>query len=262
MCGTKDTWKLGEQAQEFFVYATLGIIPEKMFKNSSHTDILSKIKGFENEDVNYKVYCIFMCTKAAYNDLSRTLRYEEKYKSNSKDKNALKEKEQKLNCICAELTKTIYNNDGILSNPEKLFNVLVDKEGNYRNCVNDLFVCLKEDEKDNLKFHFGQVQKWINMTLKYLYLLGIVENDNELHIPIDSYIMKALSDKGVKFPKQNGDMKEYSDINSVKWSRLNRHEYESIVEGYQNTILEDDPINWEHTAWIKQSEKEKGFDIY
>lgn len=253
----ENEWKLNQQAQEFFVYATLGIIPEKMFENSTHSDILSKIKGFENEKVNYKVYCIFMCTKAAYNDLSRTLRYKEEYKSDSKDKKALNEKEQILNRICAELTKTIYNNGSITSNPENLFDVLVDEQGNYSKCVNDLFVCLKEDEKDNSKFHFGQVQKWINMTLKYLYLLGIVENDDELHIPIDSYIIKALSDKGVKFLKQNGDMKEYSDINSVKWSRLNRQEYESIVEGYQNTRLENGPINWEHTAWIKQSEKEK-----
>ena len=185
-----------------------------------------------------------MCTKAAYNDLSRTLRYEEKYKSDSKDKKALNEKEQILNRICAELTKKIYNNGSITSNPENLFDVLVDKQGKYSDCVNDLFVCLKEDEKDNLKFHFGQVQKWINMTLKYLYLLGIVENDNKLHIPIDNYIINAFKQNDIFVPRK-------------AWSRFDNTDYYDQYKSYMDKL--DEPyIDWEHKTWIEQAEKGKG----
>lgn len=252
-------WKLSQQAQEFFVYATLGIIPEELFEHSTYADTLSKIKGFKNVIINYQVYCIFMCAKAAYNDLSRTLRYRDEYKSSNKNKDALTKKEKKLNCICAELTKTIYNNNNIISDTETLFNVFVDEQGNYSYCVKELFSCLKEDEKE--KFHFGQVQKWVNMTLKYLHLLGIVENTNGLHIPIDSYIMKALSDEGVKFPKQNGGWDKYSENNSVKWSRLDREQYEKIAKGYKDIELSNGPLTWEHFAWINQSEKEKGISF-
>lgn len=240
----ENEWKLNQQAQEFFVYTTLGIVPQEIFNTGNYAKMISNYECLNNTDVNYKVYCIFMCTKAAYNDLSRTLRYKEEYKSNSKDKNALNKKEQILNRICAELTKKIYNNGSITSNPENLFDVLVDKQGKYSDCVNDLFVCLKEDEKDNLKFHFGQVQKWINMTLKYLYLLGIVENDNKLHIPIDNYIINAFKQNDIFVPRK-------------AWSRFDNTDYYDQYKSYMDKL--DEPyIDWEHKTWIEQAEKEKG----
>lgn len=41
----------------------------------------------------------------------------------------------------------------------------------------------------------GNAQKWLNMALKYLWLLGALPNDikeNRLHAPIDSYILQKL----------------------------------------------------------------------
>lgn len=42
---------------------------------------------------------------------------------------------------------------------------------------------------------YGNAQKWLNMALKYLWLLGALPNDikeNRLHAPIDSYILQKL----------------------------------------------------------------------
>jgi len=41
----------------------------------------------------------------------------------------------------------------------------------------------------------GNAQKWLNMVLKYLWLLGALPNDikeERLHTPIDSYILQKL----------------------------------------------------------------------
>ena len=41
----------------------------------------------------------------------------------------------------------------------------------------------------------GNAQKWLNMALKYLWLLGDLPNDikdERFHAPIDSYILQKL----------------------------------------------------------------------
>lgn len=246
MCEDNKTWNLGKQAQEFFVYATLGIVPERMYCDDYKKHfgkLLSKCKNFDLKAVDYNWYCVFMCARVAYNDLCRTLRYDAKHKSDSKNKGALKEKENIINCICATLTKAIYNEGNIVADAEKLFSVF-NVNGNNKKHMSDLLDCLKEDDKTKQKIHFGQVQKWVNMTLKYLYLLGIVNDNSKLQIPIDSYIMKALNQQDVPVP-------------NTAWSRFDYKEYENLCNLYKDKI--DMPyIEWEHDAWIIQAEKEKG----
>ncbi|MGA9212683.1 hypothetical protein [Kaistella sp.] len=53
-------------------------------------------------------------------------------------------------------------------------------------------------ENEHFKLKIGQSQKWINMTLKYCYLLGnekipgITKNVDYFHIPIDNIIQKRI----------------------------------------------------------------------
>lgn len=44
--------------------------------------------------------------------------------------------------------------------------------------------------------HYGQAQKWINMTFKYLRIIGVSYPTYEpvMHIPIDNYIIEAASE--------------------------------------------------------------------
>ena len=221
-----EKWELSQQAQEFFVYATLGIVPKEIFNKGNYVEIISEFECFKRNEVNYTVYCIFKCARAAYNDLCRTLRYDAKYKSDSKDKKALKEKEKIINCICATLTKAIYNDGNIVANAEKLFNVF-NVNGNNKKLMSALLKCLSVDKKT-------------------------VKDDKDikvLQIPVDSYILKALSEEsGIK-----------QKTNSA-WSRFDSEDYYNIYDDYKDTI--DKPyIHWEHDAWIKQAEKEKEVEI-
>ena len=95
-------------------------------------------------------------------------------------------------------------------------------------------------------FTFGNAQKWVNMTMKYLWLLGILPNnvsEDDLHIPIDRYIIYALN-KGTFF------------IPEAAWSTWNENDYYDAFRkndfSKYNATLE-----WENTAWIEQAEQEK-----
>ena len=54
--------------------------------------------------------------------------------------------------------------------------------------------------KSGKSFTFGQSQKWVNMTLKYLLVMnveGIERIAGFLHVPIDSYILKTAKKEGL-----------------------------------------------------------------
>lgn len=47
--------------------------------------------------------------------------------------------------------------------------------------------------KDGFTFKYGQAQKWVNMTLKYLWLLDMLPNglsEAELHVPVTALFLK------------------------------------------------------------------------
>ena len=245
---------LTEQAQEFFVYTTLGIVPERMYSNAykEHFDnLLNDCKDFDSEATDYKWYCAFMCAKAAYNDLCRTLEYKNEFKTSGKKK---KVKETAINSICINLVQAIFKDGQTISDSKKLFSVFFnDNELNDQNFTDKgLKKYLKKYKSKDKKheneqeFHFGQAQKWVNMTLKYLYLLGIVKNPDDLHIPIDNYVLAALNDK-------------YNISSNTVWSQFNYDNYDELYTSY-NKVIKPPYINWEHDAWIIQAEKEKGIN--
>ena len=68
------------------------------------------------------------------------------------------------------------------------------------------------------ELNVGQAQKWINMTLKYLFALGegrikgISKNYEFYHIPIDNIIQEKLESEGIeKFKTRWSCIKKYSD---------------------------------------------------
>lgn len=92
---------------------------------------------------------------------------------------------------------------------------------------------------------YGQAQKWVNMTIKYLYLLSADPFEKEfsfLHIPIDRYVIDAAKKLGVKKP-------------GVAWSALNDDGYKNyqqalrtaIQKKYPNTA----PLRWEFGSWLE-----------
>lgn len=107
----------------------------------------------------------------------------------------------------------------------------------------------------------GQVQKWINMTMKYLIVLKeLPENEIRayLHVPIDSIILKKSRHADFFLSKKTEESKTWSQI----------EDYKQYMR-FQNTLREElrekhkIPIEWEFEAWTgvethsKQSAKKE-----
>jgi len=90
-------------------------------------------------------------------------------------------------------------------------------------------VC-KKIKKNWTKLYDGQIQKWVNMTLKYWLLMGkeyignIELNSKWFHIPIDSLVLAEFFNE--KYPK-------------IPWSRI---DYDTYFE-YQVRFREEIPPN-------------------
>ena len=90
------------------------------------------------------------------------------------------------------------------------------------------------------KISFGQAQKWINMTLKYLFALGdnivngISTNYIYYHIPVDNIIQKKLLEKY--------DIPKFSE----RWSRIDNYErYLNYQIKVRQTIQNQIPMDVE-----------------
>ena len=83
--------------------------------------------------------------------------------------------------------------------------------------------CYKLCTENPYKLNQGQAQKWINMTLKYLFAMGeenvsgISQNYEYFHVPIDNIIMEKLSQRGIaKFPVAWSKIKDYDSYHKYQ----------------------------------------------
>ena len=120
-------------------------------------------------------------------------------------------------------------------------------------------VMKKTKEKDLFKedhfFTWGHAQKWLNMTLKYLWLMDLLPEEilpGSLHVPIDSYILAALK----KEPLFEGSIKA-SKYNEQAWSDMSEDNYKQLQSEIRAMPKEknESPIEWEGRAWIKMANK-------
>lgn len=92
-------------------------------------------------------------------------------------------------------------------------------------------------------FYIGQAQKWINMSLKYIFVHDETRLDgfNKIyeycHIPIDNIILSKL---------------DYPRVTST-WSRINNYDIYLDFQKYIRTRAEDEtPLDFEFRLFIKQ----------
>lgn len=184
-------------------------------------------------------------------------------------------------------TLTNYSRKGSRSNFETWHSKTCDKLMKLYNSIN----------KDGELFSYGNAQKWINMTLKYIFLLGsideyedmdsqfkkiaceIVADKRVLDIPIDSYIIQYLwenydgiasalinwdgKSKELSITKRNGKKYKFDSVYPTKipsWSSWKRDFYIRISNAIHDIIKAENecPIYWESKAWIEISKKRKG----
>jgi hypothetical protein len=117
----------------------------------------------------------------------------------------------------ATLSEKVRNSALVLLNTQFKNQAEFDLE-HEKQCHELMYVFDKLYSSENLIFHVGQSQKWINMTLKYLYALGkerhqlSLDNYKYFHIPIDNIIQEELNKKHTIKP-----------LNS-KWSRIETYQ--------------------------------------
>lgn len=125
-------------------------------------------------------------------------------------------------------------------------------------------------------FSYGNAQKWVNMTMKYLYLMCGVFDENSafmqeigntvmtlseyLHVPVDSYIIEAVWDKPVTLPlRPKGRKREgykYASEKVEPWSKWNKVQYDEFRKSlnFEGRC----PLEWENEAWLKVAKERRG----
>lgn len=113
--------------------------------------------------------------------------------------------------------------------------------------------------REGKPFTVGQAQKWVNMTLKYLIVMGIADCGIApvLHVPIDSYILEAASrTKGERIyePLDARGLGIKAPVS--EWSKLDEYEvyldYQKDIRTAVQEVGHSDAISWEGAAWIAQ----------
>lgn len=183
----------------------------------------------------------------AYFDLSRTVKYrlstsqltEKLKKSSSKhEKNEANEfiqkKEELVNSVCENLHQL----------PEGEFD-----PWHKTKCEK---ICTVMNESGLLKeaFTYGQAQKWVNMTLKYLWLLGLLPEQltDMLHVPVDSYIIEAAAAKDEEYGLA------IEGCPNKPWSKWEYVDYRDFQKGVRERV-KGAAIEWEGPAWIAVAKK-------
>lgn len=137
-------------------------------------------------------------------------------------------------------------------------------------------------------FTYGNAQKWVNMTLKNLYVMcGIIslfqdkgKGMEELcenfkmqapcfHVPVDSYILEKVWPQGkgkedsswlpgVRLLK-SGLCGKYTPEKMTAWSKWGPEDYDSFRKFIKTYVKEQGKteLDWEGPAWIEIAEKRK-----
>ena len=100
------------------------------------------------------------------------------------------------------------------------------------------------------KLNYGQAQKWLNMTLKYLLVLDVEEVTrliHYLHIPVDNNVIKIAKEE-INIPATN-----------LPWSKWEYNTYVTYQEGLRKAIGDGiSPIIWELDHWKNYTASDVG----
>lgn len=101
-------------------------------------------------------------------------------------------------------------------------------------------------EKNGITFTYGQAQKWINMTLKYLYVIEPAHVETLFkycHVPLDNYVFD-ISERlfGIERPK-------------IPWSRWcdYHNQYMAYQMQLRTSIKKEEPLRWEFRVWLQEA---------
>lgn len=196
---------------------------DKVVKVEIDKDIVEFLKvayfGYFSDEIS-------AASSRAYRDMSRTIRFNNLL---NEDRLLLREK-----------VTTIFKDEILILRTSEISN---QNEFDlwHKNLCNRIIETYRDQE---IKLTYGQAQKWINMTIKYLYVLGYSSFENVfdyLHIPVDNYIFEIA-------------MKQYGVIKpNVAWSKWDDYDcqYLTYKKAIKNKIKDISPLRWEFQNWVK-----------
>ena len=233
--------------RDFLVYSYFGIVPERIYDKNS-------FKKLSADD--YNTYCTKRAIMVAYRDATNQGAYNALFKEELADEK-LDEKSEAARKEAAEF---------LLDEIQGLNDVSDFERWHARVCreIEKRYGEVKHN--GNSFFTYGNAQKWVNMTMKYLWLLGLLDNIvdcEKLHIPIDSFIIDAMwSDQNVNLPlrPENGNRsKTYAKPSDhvLGWSQWD----DTMYGAFRSGLPEKYSLCWENDAWIEQAEKRKERDL-
>lgn len=198
---------------------------DEIIKTNVDKDILDFLKAIYFGDFTDPLKA---ASSRAYRDMNRTIRF-----NGLLDATRLALRGKVNAVFYVELPKL--NSDSITSQ---------DEFDAWHRRVSDMIKAIYWDE--GVKLTYVHTQKWINMTIKYLYMLEVDTFDavfEFLHIPLDNYVFDIARDSlGITRPK-------------VAWSKWDN--YEEQYFQYQNVIREKittgSPLRWEFRYWLKSA---------
>lgn len=250
------------ETMDFLFSSYFGVVPKDLEVDSSE-DLEKLKKGIA-----------LNCAHRAYRDFNRTLRF-----NSGADKVRKKFRDDLCEIIVSEIqTNLLGNGNDFDEKHNNACKVIRSKaEGWSENGIQLL--------KGTVAFSYGQTQKWLNMTIKYMWLVGLWDDElkvikDKLHIPVDRYILKAAStdrkEKGNRYGlmfkgipcKHNYDcsekernVKKYSEFGSQPWSQWDETDYKGFIQELREKFVAEkqvDPdlgetlMDWEAKAWVEQ----------
>jgi len=108
----------------------------------------------------------------------------------------------------------------------------------HKDCCDNLI-----ENFDGFKVYYGQAQKWINMTFKYMFILNkemVSSIYQYLHIPIDNIILQAL--RPYDDPKFN-----------YPWSKIDNYQEYLYFQNWFRNKFNGIPMDNEFKLWLGKS---------
>ncbi len=202
------------------------------------------------------------CAYRAYLDLARTVKYV--YSSTELEKATVGTdahafidiRKKRIEAVCYKLIESIeifpnYPGDFDTWHDRQCAQIICQMNTSYDDGRKNFL-------KDGFTFTYGQAQKWVNMTLKYLWLLDMLPNglsEAELHVPVDSFILEALKETqqfNTEGNKITGSGESYY-YNGEAWSAISESKnYKKLQDGIRDIAKKQgiSPIQWEGPAWM------------
>ena len=218
---------------DFLIYSYFKIIPKVIYGDSREPD--------------YSTYRIKKAIIKAYEDATNEGAYNTLFKKTieaGKLKQLKSASERAKNDSAEFLFSQIQKLSALASNYEEWHKNTCEEL-----CKKYSEVCLNENEPF---FTYGNAQKWVNMTMKYLWLLDRLPEGltaKSLHVPIDSFILEKLREDNVDEIRRDGDTYKYK---GKSWSQLDDYDvYLDIQTKIGQIAGKTFPIEWEGPVWIK-----------